>query len=320
MTTIASVSQNVLKRFSCFLESGRLAHAYLFVGPKGIGKVQTALAIAKLVNCEDDSSEMFCDDCSACKKIDRISHPDIHIVGEEGKSIKIEEIRQVIAEVQLRPFEAKMKVFLINDAEKLTPEASNALLKTLEEPSRNSLIFLTTSAEEQLLGTIKSRCQIIHFFPTTNAELKEQLMDKKGCSEECSHFLAYFSEGCIGKINEEDFEKILARKNEAIDQFMFQEDNENYLKKVLADKDKTKEVIQFLFSWIKDLLMAKNNISCENFIHKDRVGDLQEVKERYTFQEIEDILNEIVLTKRAADENFNVKVPLAIIKEKIWKK
>ena len=101
---------------------------------------------------------------------------------------------------------------------------------------------------------------------------------------------------------------------------MFQEDNESYLKKILADKDKTKEMIQFLFSWVKDLLMAKNNVSDARFINKDRSDDLKRIKDRYTFKEIEELLSEIVSTKKAADENFNVKVPLSIIKEKIWKK
>ena len=309
----------VVNRFSLFLKSDRLAHAYFFSGPKGIGKLETALAISKLVNCEDLKEGMFCDECSVCVKINNGNHPDIHVLADDGESIKIENIRMLIGSIQLRSFEAKTKVFLIQNAERLTIEASNALLKTLEEPSRDSLIILTTSMPEYLLATIRSRCQVVHFFSLANAFAKRELMERQECEEGMSHFLAHFSDGCLGNMDQ-DYQGIFDRKNKAINEFVFEEDSEVYFKTILSDKDMVRESLRFLFLWFKDLMMVKNNVSQQYLANVDRVSDLKYFEKKYCFKEMEEILNDIIMTQKAVDENFNVKVPLAIIKEKIWRK
>ena len=157
--------QPVLERFKALIENSRLAHAYLFVGPACVGKRETAEAIAKLVNCAASNNETFCDSCPSCIKINNLQHPDVYLIDAEASgSIKIDEIRSIIKRVSLKPFEGKRKVFIIVNAENLTSQAANALLKTLEEPPNNSLIILTTCFPQRNLDTIKSRCHIINFY------------------------------------------------------------------------------------------------------------------------------------------------------------
>lgn len=140
------------------IETGRLSHAYLFTG-QNTPKAELALAFAAAVNCEKKRSFTDCD-CGSCHKLANQNHPDVKVLGEDLKlkSIKIEEIRKAIEEASFKPYEAKWKVFIILQAGRMTADASNALLKTLEEPPPHTLFVLTGESKMQFLETIQSRC------------------------------------------------------------------------------------------------------------------------------------------------------------------
>jgi DNA polymerase III, gamma/tau subunits len=145
------IDKNITGRFLQLMKKERLAHAYLLIGPEGSGKVETAVAIAKMVNCEQ-LGESFCGECPSCRKIEGGNHPDILMIDQgEDKSIKIYKIRELIKKTQLRPYEAMKKVVVIKDVDLMTTEGANALLKTLEEPTESSLLLLTTANPERIL-------------------------------------------------------------------------------------------------------------------------------------------------------------------------
>lgn len=151
------------------LKRGRLAHAYLFVGERGAGKLHAARELAKAVNClASDLQGDACDQCASCRKIDAGNHPDVQWIRPESKSrrITILKVREFMRSIYLKPNEGRMKVGVLVDAECLQQEAANAFLKTLEEPAANSMILLLTSSPEQLLETILSRCLRIQFTGT----------------------------------------------------------------------------------------------------------------------------------------------------------
>jgi len=317
------INQSILNRFSILWASERLAHAYLFIGPDFSGKTTTALAVAKLINCDSNKNRKKkepCGHCPSCIKIESGNHPDLSILDiEEGaQSIKIAAIRELVGKSQLRPFEAQRKIFIIRNVDKLTPEGSNALLKTLEEPSQSSILILTTSSPESILSTVRSRCHAIQFFPLPQESIEAQL--RKGISrnkEEC-HYLSYFSEGCLGKalfLGEKGFFK---KKNEYIDNLVFDRENENYIKQLLLDKEQTKEALDVLFSWFRDLLLMKTEVEEQKLMNLDRAADLKQMIQKYSFGQLQDILNEIINTKRLLDGNFNVRIPLILLREKIW--
>jgi len=314
------VSKPVLERLAQAVSAGRLAHAYLFMGPKRIGKKETALAVAKLVNCERLTAGTFCDGCSSCAKINNGRHPDVHLLGQEEGSIKIEEVRDLLAQAQLRAFEARIKVFIIADVERLTLEASNALLKTLEEPAKNTLILLTTSIPDSVLDTIKSRCQVMYFFPRERDQLQKQFVDADRLSEAEAYFLACFAEGCPGRVMPGEAKAILVRRNKAIDQFIFTREDEAYMKEILKDPSQVAEMLHFLFCWFKDMLVLKLDAGSAHVMNLDRTAELERMRDQYDFREVEEILNDIVKTRKALEENFNVKVPLALLKERAWRK
>ena len=165
---------------SAHLKTGRIAHTYLFTGPEGAAKSELILAFARALNCEKGSdpkkgSDPFCA-CASCRKTGNRNHPDVRWMGEDEKSrsIKIEEIRTLIHEAWLKPYEGKWKVFILKGAERLTLEAANALLKTLEEPPEHSVFILLAENKAHLLETIQSRSLEIR---TPSAPEKNPLED-----------------------------------------------------------------------------------------------------------------------------------------------
>ena len=140
---------------------GELHHAIILHGPSPEALRRAAIQIAKALNCVNKTSG---DDCLACQRIQRNIHPDVHIVevGSERKMISVEQIRDLLASASLRPYEGRNKVYIIDPADALSPGGSNSLLKTLEEPTRDTTFILLTRSPELLLPTIRSRSQAIY--------------------------------------------------------------------------------------------------------------------------------------------------------------
>ncbi len=182
------------------LEQNRMSHAYLLTGANS-PKDTLALALAAAANCLN--GRMFGDcDCASCHKVSTGNHPDIEILGEDLKikSIKIEEIRKLTGGAGLKPYEGKWKVFILQQAGRLTPDASNALLKTLEEPPEHTLLILTAESRSQLLETIQSRCFEIRLKPETFEFKEASLLSISGKSWE--EYLGEQSESQRGDVKE----------------------------------------------------------------------------------------------------------------------
>ena len=309
------IHQNILTRFATLLKNDRLAHAYMFIGPAGVGKFETALQAAKLINCESGQSEP-CEECGSCRKVAGSNHPDIRVLScTAGETIKIEEIRDLIAQAQLRPFEAKRKIFIIRGAENLTTEAGNALLKTLEEPSATSVILLTTAAPANILGTIRSRCQPVYFFSVSRAKLANHLQKDYDIEVESASFLSAYSEGCLGQARQLKENDFLKRKNEIIDQMVFAPLNDAYLKKITADKEQVREALFVLLSWFRDVLLLKQGLSLDGVIHIDRGAELKKLTASFTNDELNAIIDQIVKTIQLWNDNLNVKIALILLRE-----
>lgn len=147
------------------IQNNHIAHAYLFTGPEGVGKRITALAFAQYLNCESPDFATFhsCEHCPACIQASCGSHPDIILLEPDGTSIKIEQIRNLLNKVSLHNYESTYKIIIINDAHLMTEQAANCLLKTLEEPTENTVFVLITALVQNLPITVLSRCQQIQF-------------------------------------------------------------------------------------------------------------------------------------------------------------
>lgn len=178
------------------VRKGDVPHAWLFAGPSGSGKRAAATAMAAALNCTDEPN-VGCGHCSSCLRIARHRHPDVHHVVPEGPLIPVATIReQVIPEAYRSPFEARYKVFVIEEAERMNPEAQNALLKTLEEPQPDTIFLLISDREEELLDTVQSRCRRIHLEPVPEERVVE-LLEAEGASPGEALLAARLSDGDI---------------------------------------------------------------------------------------------------------------------------
>ncbi len=313
------IDPGVLERFDALNASGRLAHAYLFVGPRGVGKSETALAVARLVNCERPAQGRPCGECPSCLKINAATHPDVHRIEklQDKESISIEQVRGLIGQSQLRPYEGRRKVFIIKDIEGLTPEGSNSLLKTLEEPSPSSLLLLTTSVPEKCLETVKSRCHPVLMHPLPVRKLAQILKKDYAIKDPQAQCLAAMAGGCPAiarKLHENGF---LKRKNAAIDELLFGGGNEAYWKKVLGDKGELREALQVLLGLLRDMLLLKAGMPESGLLHADRAEELRQWASRYSFVDLAELVRETVEATRTLEENLNVKIAFALIREKL---
>ncbi len=144
--------------------SGRLAHAYLFRGPDGVGKKHAAILTAAWLNCAEPEGTGACGTCPSCRKLRSGNHPDIVVVSPENGTIKIDRVRELCRSLSYPAYESDMRAVIIEDVQAMTPEAANSLLKTLEEPPERNLLILTAESSRHLLPTIVSRCQTIPFY------------------------------------------------------------------------------------------------------------------------------------------------------------
>lgn len=193
-----------IQLFRRIVADGRLAHAYLFLGPEGVGKRRFGMELAKVLNCEaPGAAEQFvaCDACSACKQIESGNHPDVELLGlPEGKNeFPIEEIRGLIGRINLKPARGGRRVILLDDAGALSEPAANAFLKTLEEPPPHSLLILIGEQADHFPVTIVSRCQRVRFLPLA-AEHLEALLQEQGLAPHPAEArqLAVEAQGSLG--------------------------------------------------------------------------------------------------------------------------
>ncbi len=154
--------KRVAEMLSKGLKNRRIAHAYVFAGSKGVGKSKMALEFAKALNCHTNTHDA-CDTCKSCTRIAHYNHQDVKWVKPDGYTIKIEQIRQLQKDSHYKSTESNYRVYIIEHAETMTQQAANSLLKFLEEPQSPTVVILLTENAHQLLSTIRSRCQMIHF-------------------------------------------------------------------------------------------------------------------------------------------------------------
>lgn len=296
-----------------FMKQGRLASSYLFLGPEGIGKNLTAKTFAKALNCENNLSDS-CDRCSSCLKMEKLTHPDLHFISpslssntDKFEAIKIEDIRQLQRDINLKAYEAKKKIFIIDNAHNLTPEASNAMLKILEEPPPDSLIILISHKPSLLFKTIISRCQILKFYPLPREKLKEILKSNYGLDNHQAHFLAYFSEGRLGlalKLKDKD---TLREKNRIIDEFGLY--NRPHLEDSLTQsREELRRSLNLLSVWFRDIYLIKAGIPNSEIINLDRRTELIRLTKRYSFSDLDKILKSISDALLYLERNINIKL------------
>ena len=301
------IGQSFAKKYlSNSIKKDKINHAYLFEGIDGVGKSTFAKEFAKYL-----------------LKTEHIENsPDYINIEPQGASIKIAQIRNLQTDLIIKPH-GDYKIYVINNAEKMTMESQNALLKTLEEPPIYVIIILITNNKNSLLDTIKSRCDIVKFLPIPLVELKTYLEDR-GIDEKKASMLSTFSRGSISKALE---------LSESSDFMIMREDIQNNIQTILEKnvvevlelpnkydkyKDNIIEVLDITINYFRDIMMLKENIDKDMIINIDKITYLQNMSKKINYSQVSKIIDIIEETKKKLRSNCNFNLSVQVMALNIY--
>ena len=306
------------KRFlQSALRSGRLAHALLFHGEEGIGKLLTARVLAQAVNCEAEPAPEPPDACGACRSCHQIeagSHPDVTILAATGEKGETDHTREIESRFIYRPLIGRQKIVILDNADLLRREAANALLKTIEEPPPDSLIVLISSRPEALLPTIRSRCQELRFAPLALDMVEATVRRRRGLPEKDARFLAVISGGRLGLALEAEPEALRAERAGFLR--LVSPDTVESTSGLLAvcesvgKSDQAEAALGWLTAWFRDLLVVKVGGDRSRLVNSDCLDQLDELAARLTVETILDLGAYVKSMHRGLERNLNKQLML----------
>ena len=297
------------------IDSGRLAHAYLFEGPEGVGKRLMALALARAVICKNNAG---CGVCPACRKVDHNNHPDLHLLEPDGTTIKIEQVRNIQKELSFRPLEAPMKICLIDGADRMNQAAANSLLKTLEEPRGDALLILLSARPESLLSTIRSRCQRLPFTRLPQDTLKGVLIEQLGVDEIQGHILAALSEGSFKKALGKDRDLYLKQRLEILKTLTAFSPRSvlpifDLAQGLAEDKDRLPDILDILQAFYRDLLLYRHGRPECDLVNIDLLEKIRRVALKENTAALLRKLEAIAASRRQLDRNVNRQLAMEVL-------
>jgi DNA polymerase-3 subunit delta' len=299
----------------------RVAHAYLFHGEAAIGKRLTALRFVQALNCErrpDTASIDSCGACRSCQQIEARTYPDFLLIEPDQElatpQIKIEQIRDIEQQIMYRPLISERKVCLIDEADRMTIGAANALLKTLEEPPGHSLFILVSSRPAALPATIRSRCQSLRFATPARTDVEAALILKREMPPVDARLLAMISEGRIGEALAADVKTVRARQQELLELV-----GPNSLQSIttiltaaesLAKADRAQDILSWLARWIRDLILVQVGGDRDQLLCVDHQPALENYARQAQTDALLDLLHDIERTEQQATRNLNLHMAL----------
>jgi DNA polymerase-3 subunit delta' len=299
------------------IHQDKVSHSYLFLGNDGIGKKWAALQFAKALNCLEGNTENgdACDQCLSCKKIDHRLHPDVLLLEPEGQTLKVDQVRQMQRDLAYKPYEGRRRVCILAAVDRMAPNMSNTLLKTLEEPPLHTVIILLANNPRFLLPTILSRCQMIRFHPLPVPLVSNWLTEQKGFSEEEAHLLASLSEGSPGKALEIREEIDRLPRQELLMGFVGSkslpfEKKESWAESLSSNRENLILLLEVTKTLLRDLVMMKTLKNKSKLIHSDL---FQEMESLATEWHLPSLLNRMeVLHQTTLAIRSNANMPLAL--------
>ena len=264
------------------LNHGRLHHAYLFVGMEGVGKKTIALCLAKAIHCSAAVGD-FCGECADCARIQDGNHADVRIIEPLAgkKEISIQQIRELEKELNFRSFSGKKKIAVLDPATLMNLSAQNALLKTLEEPPRDSLLILIAANGGALLPTLRSRCLRISFGPLARDLISGFLVSRKGLEAETAEFLAAMSRGSLGAVVRIDTQELLEKRREWVRLISGLRAGDyraatDAAEALAGSKDDSLRFLEWIESWFRDLLVYSATRNPQVVVNIDMLPQIQQ--------------------------------------------
>lgn len=302
------------------IELNKVSHAYIINGEKGSGKKMLAGIFAQTLQCRKKGTEP-CMECQSCRQAMSQNQPDIiRVTHEKPNTISVEDIRgQLNGDIQIKPYSSPYKIYIVDEAEKLTVQAQNALLKTIEEPPAYAVIMLLTTNTGMLLPTILSRCVTLDLKPVSSKLIKEYLMEKLEIPEYRADICTAFSQGNVGKARKlalsDSFGEMLEHALHLVKYISEMEvaDLIEDLKKINTYKMDISDYLDLLMVWYRDVLLFKATRDADSLIFSDELISIRQKAKESSYEGLECIINALGKAKIRLNANVNFDMAMELL-------
>ena len=302
------------------ISAKKISHTYIINGEKSSGKEFIARVFAMTLQCEKGGTEP-CQECHSCKQFLSGNHPDvIWVTHEKPASIGVDDVRiQINDTVSIRPYSSPYKIYLVDEAEKMTVQAQNALLKTIEEPPAYAVLVLITTNPEVFLPTILSRCIQLKLRPLKDSVVSDYLTEKMGVSDGQADIYAAFARGNLGKaIHLASSEEFALLYREVLTLLKNIKDMDipmllDYIRKLQEDNLDLYECLDFMQLWYRDILMFKVTKDMNSLIFKEEYSAVSSCCQKSSYEGLEEILSAIEKAKVRLNANVNTDLALELM-------
>ena len=302
------------------IEQNKISHAYILTGERYSGKAFIAGIFAAAMLCDSDE-ERPCGKCHSCIQAFTENNPDIiRVTHEKPNVISVEDIRKQINQtVQVKPYGGKRKIYIVDEAEKMNPQAQNALLKTLEEPPEYVVIILLTTNMDELLQTILSRCVILSMRPVRDKEVKKFLMETVKVPDYKADICVAFARGNVGKAKllagNEDFDRIRADAVDLMKNIRDMDVSElgRAVKKAVDYKLAIGDFLDIMTVWYRDVLMFKATADANGLIFREEIQYIKKAADVSSYEQLEDVIDALEKAKLRIDANVNFELTMELL-------
>ncbi len=320
------------------VKTGNHSHAYIFSGEKGSGKMMLAEAFATMLQCDSPTEEDACGECHSCKQSLNRNNPDIiYVKREDGKSnISVDVVREkIVNDVDIKPYQAnKYKIYIVDEAEKMNPQAQNAILKTIEEPPEYAIIILLTTNHNAFLQTILSRCVLVQMKTVASESIKSILQNKYETVDYQAEMVANFAQGNVGKAialaTDVSFGEVrtkvvsICKRAAKMDEQQIADEvkaiNEaNNSDKKAEDTESEKfqgfveQMLDLITLWFRDVLLYKATLNDDLLLFKEDAFDIHEQAQHCSYSGLNQIIDEITETRARLKANVNFELTIMLL-------
>ena len=312
--------KDILKYISSAVENNRVSHAYILNGERGSGKRMLANLFAMTLLCETGDNEP-CGKCHSCKQAESGNHPDIiRVTHEKPNSISVDDIRtQVNNTVDIKPYQGPYKVYIIPQADMMTPQAQNAILKTIEEPPSYAVFLLLTENAETLLPTINSRCVMLKLRNIKDTLIRKYLMENLEIPDYKADMCTAFAQGNMGRAimlaNSDHFNEIREEAVQLLKHISEMELNEIVaaVKNISVYKLEITDYLDIIMIWYRDVLLYKATKEIDKVVFKDQLQSIKEQARKSSYEGIELILESLEKAKARLKANVNFDLVMELL-------
>ena len=300
----------------------KVSHAYILNGERGSGKKMLANLFATTLLCEEQGPDP-CNVCHSCHQAESGNHPDIiRVTHEKPSTISVDDIRrQVNEDIQIKPYQGPYKIYIIAEADLMTVQAQNALLKTIEEPPAYAVIFLLTENAEALLPTITSRCVMLKLRNIKDTLIRKYLMETMHVPDYKADMCTAFAQGNMGRAimlaSSDHFNEI---REEAVQLLKYINEMDisevtKAIKKIGTYKLEINDYLDIIMIWYRDVLLYKATKDMDKVVFKDQISYIQERAKKSSYEGIELILESLekAKTRLKANVNFDLVMELLLL-------